>query len=398
MKRLLLILLAFGLFVACEDSDPLTDSGNKLLPDYGEIHRDTLYAVADTFLVKGKIDNGFGTKLLLGSYNGFEARPLMKFFYFPADTFILDTVKVLLYSDSRYGDGQTEITGNAYLVTEDWEKDVNANEDWIYQNNIDMSGLTSVPFTLQPGDTMEYALVLPDTLVKVWRDTTGGGQNYGLLLDFDMADHIIEFSSAEIITGPKLVTMYHARGSDSVLSDTVYAGSDAYLLDYTGTFDTDKRYVVSGYTVHSFFQFELDRIPQTAQIVHADFYFQIDSVNSVLNEDKVNTMYVRDVTTDFSLLRQGVYEIDSSFARSLDYSVPLSEQKPKVLALAAEEQPDVAKYFLQSLVNGTIDYGSFYLQFTNEYDEVSLMVIEGVRDNNPPYLIVEYFDTPKTRL
>ena len=398
MKKVLLSLMIMIFFWACEDSAPLSDVGNKRLIDYGTIYRDTLYAAADTSIVMGKIDNGYSPKLLLGSYAGFEARPLMKFFRFPADTFVIDSVKLLLRSNSNFGEANSDVSGKIYMITASWAKDVNKDESWDYQANIETSTLTTASFSLQPADTGTYQIVLPDTLIKIWQDTTGGDKNNGILIDFESADHIIELLSAEVLYGPRMVTMYHAPGQDSVYSDTVYAGSDAYLVNYTGSFNPQQRLVVSGYPVHSFFKFNLNLIPQTAQISNVDFHFNIDTVNSILNISKAKTLFIRTVTTDFNLLKQGQFEVDSSFTISSKYSVALSEESENIMSLDPTVQADAGQYFIQSLINKNINYGSFYLQYVSEYYDISVMALEGVNSSNPPYLIVEYYDTPKPRL
>ncbi|MCK5032005.1 MAG: hypothetical protein KAS18_00185, partial [Calditrichia bacterium] len=108
MKQLLFITLAvLSLIYSCVDSDSIFDADNI---DKGEVRRDTLTATDSRFIEHGKINTGFSTKLLLGNFNDFECRFLVKFSTLPDDSISLDSVYFLIQSMSSIGNLNQDIS------------------------------------------------------------------------------------------------------------------------------------------------------------------------------------------------------------------------------------------------------------------------------------------------
>ena len=109
---------------SCIEGDPLHDiTGNRI--NNGGFYLDTLYAITDTMIVEGKISTAFSGKLLLGSYSDFETRFLIRFPDVPADSFQIDSLRLILSSVSNQGEPLSPLTGSTYMVTEDWDESVN---------------------------------------------------------------------------------------------------------------------------------------------------------------------------------------------------------------------------------------------------------------------------------
>ena len=271
--------------------------------------------------------------------------------------------------------------------------------------NIDYSPETSAAFSIGDPDTTlytDYSIELPVKLVEIWQDTTGDDQNHGILVDFTSAGFIREFSSREGFFStrvPRMVFVYHEAGKDSTISDTLVATLDASLIDYTGNFDEDKIYISSGYTTRAFFEFDFDSIPKNANISSVNFFYDKDSLNSIINDNRSHNIYMRNVTTDFSTLPG--YEIDSTFLYSVRHNILLSEEFSSGLSLDDNLRADAGQYFVQDFINDFVQHGSFFLQYINEGADISVYAIKGVDYPDKamrPRLIIEYFLNPDGRL
>lgn len=404
-KKLICTLLPIALIIgACTESAPLSDENRDLLNAYGEIVSDTLYAEADTFLVEGKVNTGRSPKLSLGSYADFESRVLLKFSILPPDTMVFDSLRLILSAPGDFGEFSGNLTGNAYRVTSEWSESVNTDEAWDYRSNIDYSPETTASFSLPDMDTTVYTdfdIDLPVSLMGFWQDTVGGDNNHGLLLDFTSTGFIREFSSREgpfPTRRPRIVYVYHAAGTDSTIRDTILASQDAALIDFKGSFNTDNLYVTSGYAARSFFKFNFDSIPPTANMTSVRFFYTRDSLNSVLNSRRDHHIFMRNVTTDFNKLPE--FEIDSTFMLSSRHTVVLYDRDDGLI-LDDRFRANVAQYFIQDFINEFVDHGSFFLQYTNEGNDVSVYAIQGVDAQDKarrPHLILEYYINPRGRL
>ena len=388
-------------FWSCIEGEPLHDiTGERI--DSGGIYLDTLYASADTTIIEGKVTTAFSGKLLLGSYKEFDTRFLIRFPNIPADSFQIDSLKLILNSVSNQGEASEPINGTAYMVTEDWEESVNKDESWNWKEKIDLSAETTSDFELSEEAEKTHIIDLSNNLANNWQDTTSGGNNFGLLLDFNSASYIKEFGStnnSDDIPIPRLVVVYYNHSLDSVMHDTLAADKDASLIDFKGTFDPDLLQLISGYSVKSFFKFDINQIPKNAALATMRFILYRDVENSVINENIQETMNLRTATSDYNSLPS--YQIDSTFVFSIFHGVILNEISTNILDVAPANRGSNSQNFMQSLVNGDILLGSFMVQYRNEWDGVSVYAI---RDSDTddismrPKIIVEYYDIPTPRL
>jgi len=400
-KLIIVSLLLISTMWSCIEGDPLHDiTGERI--NNGGIYLDTLYAISDTSIVEGKISTAFSNKLLLGRHSDFESRILIRFPRVPADSFQVDSLRLILNSTSNLGETPTPLTGTTYMVTEDWEESINEDESWRWQDVIDNSPETSATFEI--GDRIEtsHMIDLPVSLLDTWQDTTGGGNNFGILVNFDNAPYIKEFgstnnSSFDLL--PRLVAVYYNASLDSTIHDTLFADKDASLIDFTGNFDTETTQIVSGYSVKSFFKFDLSEISQKAAFATMRFILYRDVLNSVINREFTEEMYLRAATSTYDALPS--YEIDSTFVINFYHNVVLTEISSNVLDISRLERGRNSQNFLQDIINGEIAYGSFMVQYRNELQGISVYAVKGADAsdiNQRPKLIFEYYDIPNPRL
>lgn len=386
---------------ACIDGDPLhvitrSDDNN------GNVFRDTLYALEDTSIVEGKISTAFGTKLLLGTHADFEARFLLEFGSLPADTFQIDSLRLMLTAVSNQGEALVPIIGSAYRVTEAWGESVNEDENWDYTTKIDYSPDLTANFEISEETASYHIIDLPPALMDAWRDTVGGDNNHGLLLDFNDAGYIKEFRSVDAAFSgerPRLISVYYDSAVDSVVHDTSFVNIDASLIDFKGIFDPNIINISSGYSVRSFFKFDLSSIPKLAVMSTFDFVLKRDTLNSVINTNTTERFSLRTVTSDYEDLP--VYEVDSTYTTNFFFSVQMVESSTGVLQIDPIERGNAAQNFFQAIVNGDINYESFLVHYKIESNDISVYSVKNSSDPNPedrPMLIYEYYVIPEPRL
>jgi hypothetical protein len=400
-KILYLILTILLFHFGCTDS-VLDDKNQSTLDAYGELKRDTLYAIEDTFFTGGKVNTGQSNYLMVGSYSDYHTSFLIKFSKLPADTINVDTLRLTLRKASTLGDSSNILSGVIYRVTEEWAESVNADSGWEMLSSIDYSPLTSTRFTVSGEDSSGLVFDLPTSLVDIWRDTTAGNQNFGLLFTFDGAESIIKFYSGESAadsTIPRLIYIYRKGTSETVTYDTAYASQDASLIDFDGTLDANMIYAGAGYFVYSFIRFDFSNIPQGALISTANFFFTKSIENSIIDDDLFQGAYLRDVTTDYRDLP--VFQIDSSFTQNIYNNILLSEETESQLSLAENRRGGAGSQFIQSIINGQVAYGSFYIEHYAKTQGISLYAMESVA--NPelslrPFLVIEYYLPPNPRI
>jgi hypothetical protein len=385
---------------SCIEGDPLHDiTGERI--NNGGIYLDTLYAISDTSIINGKISTATSSKLLLGAHSDFETRFLIRFQGIPADSFQVDSLRLILTSISNQGETLSPLTGTMYMVTEDWEESVNEDENWRWQDVVDYSPETSRTFELSDQIETTHTIDLPTALMDTWQDTTGG-YNYGLLADFTSGPYIKEFGSTNSSTFnliPKMVAVYYDASLDSTIYDTLIADKDASLIDFTGIFDPDLTQMVSGYSVKSFFKFDLNDIPRSAAFGTMRFILNRDVPNSVINNDITESMYLRIATSNYNALPS--YEIDSTFVISFYHNVVLNEISSDILDIPLTDRGKSSQNFLQDIINGDIAFGSFMVQYRNERQGVSVYAVKSADEsdiNQRPKLIFEYYDIPNPRL
>jgi len=400
MKKLyytiILILIAL---MSCEDSSPIADpSGGQI----GELYRDTLVAINDTFIVGEKVSTGLSPRLFIGSHNDVESRALIKFSTLPDDSIVVDSLYLLLQSVSHYGDSSGNIDIKIKLITKSWGEKANTDDSWSYQNDASDDPETTTNYTISTEDSLLYTIKLPDTLVSIWRDTTVEDKNHGLLLDFENANYIKEFASENSTIIPKIVYVYQNSQNDSTIRDTIGAAFDASVVDYSGNLVSDSlMYITSGYTHHAFVKFDFNEIPglDSSIISNVNFIFTRDSLASDVNVSKTNVFYFRTVTTPYNDLPS--FNVDSTFTLNLFHNITLVENEYDKIEIESIRRGETGQYFIQSIINESIEYGSFMLHYIGEGSAISVYALKGtkgIKESNKPKMIIEYYKIPNSRL
>jgi hypothetical protein len=184
-----------------------------------------------------------------------------------------------------------------------------------------------------------------------------------------------------------------------VIHDTVNVSQDASLIDFDGILEPNSIYIGAGYSIYSFVRFDLSVIPSNALISTTDFFFTKNADNSLIDENLFQGGYLRDVTTDYQELP--FFLLDSTFDQNIYYNILLSEETENQLSLAENRRGGAGSQFIQSIVNGEVAYGSFYLEHYAETLGISLYAIESVENPDPglrPFMVIEYYLPPDPRI
>jgi hypothetical protein len=292
------------------------------------------------------------------------------------------------------------LDGEIKLVTKEWNENVNTDIDFSYMNDVSNSPATTQAFSFAAQDSVYYSIAIPDTIISIWQDTTNGGNNHGLLVDYTSADYVKIFSSENSNAIPRLVYVYQNATQDSTIRDTVLATQDASLIEFTGNLQSDSLlYITSGFSHRAFIEFDLESLPKNILISHANLVLNQDSTQTITDTTSSNNFYVRVVTTPLSELPS--YNADSTFFSNSNYNISLTETIEKQLNVPSADRGKTGKYFLQSLINEQIAYGSFLIHYVGEGITISQYAIKGVDnivEKNRPKLIIEYFTIPDTRI
>ena len=87
---------------------------------------------------------------------------------------------------------------------------------------------------------------------------------------------------------------------------------------------------------------------------------------------------------------------------NLNYNVSLSENITNQLQISSSLQGETGRFFIQSIINKDIKYGSFLLHYVGEGNTISQYALKGanefIKESNRPKMIIEYFKIPQSRI
>jgi len=416
------LLMSLSLILSCkEEPHKLTANiYDNNLP--GVVKDTTLYAIQDTFYFKtSKINTQFSLRLGLGSINGIEARPILRFTNFDVLPNIIqvDSAWIKIFGNgSQAGASTNPIASRLHPVRNVWVS--NIDSVWSnYSDNIDNTILLG-QLDIAPDDSNNYTYELTQEgidLVNIWTDTsTATEENYGFIIDFDNADFIQYFSAINSGADPQLIVRYTVPDDTTVYRDTLSATFDAYL--YQGDFSRiDDRNYVSSLIVHStLLDFGLDdflaSIPEEAvpdiSILSANIELPVDLNNSLLDPTYNLSNYVTlnltselsdpDVVVDST---SGFFAATREWASDSSFIQIASDANRKTLASMIRQQlfnQDQFKGFVISLIDNASDISN---RIGNEKEQFSYLALYTFRESDlkkRARLIIKYWEPASPRL
>ncbi len=384
-------------FIRCSENP--VNLGEKALPDpelSGKLLKDTLYANVLTSVKKAehlKTDNT--SRLLIGKFQGFQFRPIIKFtkpVAFPNKVYV-HKATVALIVRSVQGDTLIPYQFSAFRITEDWAD--NTEDIWTdYRTSIDMTTpIGTVTLEGRAQDTL-YLSLTDTALVATWTDTGSAIPNYGFLLDFDDShpDFIIEFRAH-----PKLIIEYEVELNTVLRKDSSFAVSDAFLID--GDFnrlDTSQYHYVSTLRPRNLllgfdFQQFVDRFPDGVLITSVNLHLPFVKEKSWIHPEYGANLHLLALTRP---LTSGELNYDTTLAPiSFDR---LGLDSTYLQIAAGTERRNFAIQYLQRWFKEERPYEGFLIEFRNQVDYFSYFAVPKL-EQAVPFLIVYYWIPPGTR-
>jgi len=365
--------------------------------DLGSVRKATLHSVDLQFSFEDTMTTtGSSPNLSIGTFSNIDTKTLIKFESFPnPDSLTILDAALILRTSVVTGNvaGQT-FEATVHRVTADWEEAsvraetfgeafdptplANATIHSIYR--VDSLNVERVRFDLGEDGT---------ELIRQWADSTSGVNNFGFLIDSNGADFIKQFYSTEFFTGsraPQLeVTVRVQRtGADTTLTTT--AMSDAYLVERGPGYmlPDGPLYVDHIFSRQSIIRFDLSQIPRESTINRAEFIFNIEQDNSVLNSDGFSVQLVQ---LDNAVTTPDLFEVGSN-ASALS-SVPNVQESTTTVSVPIRS-------ILQAWVNEVIENNGLLLRSATPGKDVSYIAVAPCESDTTrcPRLVVDYTVPP----
>ncbi len=384
--RIVTVFAALLLFLTACQNDP-DPTGIGLVPDSDLIgalqfdsQRDSsaLRSAVYPFVIK----HGSSTSLSVGEADGYSARALLRWSYFPESIGrggrIVSASVRLRSQPFHIGDITSSYRLEARKITSFWNSFTFSTAEW---DSFTFESTPAGAFEGSFGEADSIDFALDSTLVRTWFvaviDTNV--KNYGILLEAP-AGGIRSFHSVDAGAGlaPELTIIMEMNG----VLDTVRGESsdDTYIA--TGPLREDAQRIVlqSGTSVRGQLFFDLSAIPPASIINYATLYLTMDPA--------LGTAHYRGAD---SVL---VYESVDSTANILSSSgvvTRLDDSMPGVLT--AEGLPIIRA--VQNWVNRKGNYG-FVLVAMNENTDLDRFALYGAdaAADKRPRLVVTYTSKP----
>jgi len=394
----LIVLLVIFLLQCSENPVQLSDDQVIDPVRQGTFVTDTLYADFDTTYAQPKPLSTLGaTRLLVGSFQNFTLRPIVRFNFNPLK-FKVQSATIQFISRGVTGDFPQEFEVTAYPITQKWTD--NTDSIWSqYAPNIDFSRpIGRMTITTAPDDTLELALT-DTSLLNFWADSVGAEQNFGFTLDFSSANFIKSFQSLD-----SLKVKFISAGDTVVKSESVTL-FDAFLVEGQVPQVAGRDILATLKPRVAVLHFDVDTLlrknPQGVIINSTNLEWGFDPSNTFVNSALQANFRILKLTSD---LTDPNFQIDSSFVQIPANAVALSqftEDSVHIEVKNGSSRAGFAQRFVQEALRDSSGITGFLVEFINKKDFLSHFAFYRSNDPDPanrPRLIVNYWIPPKPRL
>lgn len=393
------------LWMGCNDN-PLELPNETYTPqNVGSVKDTTLFAVSDTtYLVQTHLSTDFSDRLLIGTVDNFQARPIMRFTTLP-DSALFQEIKIRFVSAGTLSvnPGQA-FTATAYPVLNKWES--NTDSVWTdYQQNFDASKpLGDVQISTATSDTL-YLILNQNGIdeFNAWSSAISNDANPGIILDFSAADFIKYFTSRNSSENPMLVFTYKNSPNDTtVIADSVIATFDAVVYQGAPTPVANRNYASSFAVYNSLYKFDLEnflsKFPGGVEIISANLQLWVDRGNTLLDPHFGADLRVFKLTSE---IENSSVVIDSSTSRIIQFS-QWSADSSFLEVNSGGERQRLARQIIQPQLIGLQDnkpYGLAvgFLNNNTHYSYFAFYKRNAGSAARRPRLILKYQIPPETR-
>ncbi len=382
---LTLILIVSFTLLHCSDEPNAVGIGQLQGGDFVSVK--SFNSLSDSAVVTGSafkrhINAGWSSVLLIGKYQGYEARALMKFYSIP-DTLGSATVSsaTVTLHPRHYtlGDSSGILSFSAFKITQPW---TSGGVTW---DSITAASYDAAPvgtFSGTVNDTTAITFALDTALVGEWLrnavDTTTQPLIRGIILIAKTNTAVRAFGSFESDSLPKLEIAYTKDGYSDTL--TLSYGESAFIADVVLPSDPQLLFLQSGVAYRAQLKFDVSKIPQRVFVNNAAVELTLNRSASRLSTqytDSLIVQFLKDASPD---------SMESSYAigKRLDSGKDVYTFTGTVVTRA-----------VQRWVNGTANNGLLFRPHSEAYDlNLYTIVAPTVADSTRPRLKVTYTTLP----
>lgn len=380
----LILIISFTL-LQCRDEPNAVGIGQLQGGDFVSVK--SFNSLTDSAVVTGSafkrhINAGWSSALLIGKYQGYEARALMKFSGIP-DTLggaIVSSAKVTLHPmHYTLGDSSAILSFSAFKITQSWTS-----------SGVTWDSITTASYDITPAgtfsgtvnDTTAITFALDTALVQEWLQNAVDSSKRTLIQGIILVAHtnasVRTFSSFESDSLPKLEIAYTKDGYSDTL--TLSYGESTFIADVVLPSDPQLLFLQSGVAYRTQLKFDVSKIPQRVFVSNAVVELTLNRSASRLSTqytDSLIVQFMKDASPD---------SMESSYAigKRLDNGKDVYTFTGTVVTRA-----------VQRWVNGTANNGLLFRPYSEAYNlDLYAIVAPTVGDSTRPRLKVTYTTLP----
>lgn len=422
------LLLIAVLMMQCEEN-PV----DLRVPDReGRIVSDTLYGTIDnTYRIDKTISTLAADRLMIGSHAGFTFRPIIRFINFPTDIEIQEAW-IEFVALAQAGDMPSDFIATAYPVRELWLTDTStvwSDPESNIDRSVSLGELTVTPE--DPADTtgtpdtlrFEFTTAGIDTLnrwVAAVEDTNI--TNAGMILESPMAGFVREVQARNATTRQGIHIFFrYLDDNDSLVTDSLLAESDAFLIDGDWSFDPgflQEHTVVTTYSnpYVAVVRFNIDtlltRYPEGALVESANLQMPVNLAQSVLPGESgfdpgLHIYPLRSPVTDPDVEVDSAFVGLGSFGPVSELGIVLmnrySDDDRYIEVQGGSERQELAINYIQRRLNEPVadsTFSGFYIEVRRQFQYPAAYAFYRANSADParrPRLIVNSLQLPEER-
>jgi hypothetical protein len=374
-----LLFLFWIIFLTCSDNPLTLEYGldNPLLQ--GEVRDTVLYATKDTtYLIQSKLYNQSSSRLPIGSYKGFESRPILRFILNLPDSAIFTRAILRLKSDGILSDGNpADFAVTAYPVLNSWV----SNYDSVWSDYTQNFDPTRPLGEVVVGPALEdtFSIELNEEalgLLSMWADTSKIEENGGLILDFTEANYIHYLTSinveSEVLTiDPMLIFDYHTPTDATTQTDSASATYDAFIYGVDIPTIPERNYLSTQANYSTLIKFDLEgmleKYSKGIDVLSANLYLPVDKENSLMGENNVVNLFVQKL---FSDINTPEVILDSSFTYLMTFNQWTADSS-FIEIISGDERKNFARYVIQSQLIDLTSSSALIIDFQDKISHYS---------------------------
>jgi hypothetical protein len=271
--------------MGCNEEPTSVGIGLLSSKDFVQVDTATVTTVSGTTFRK-RINTGSSSSIMVGKFQGYEARALLRFNGIP-DTLRSATVVsayLILKANYRFGDPQGNISFSVNKMVQGWSE---YGVTWDSISTASYVQTMTPPFSGAIADTDSVAISLDPSLMKDWFQAVADSHAvYGIILvPTDASNKIVGFNSFQSTDASKVPQLVVAFSTATVRDTLVLAtGQDVYIANIDNlNSDPNLLYVQAGVAYRSMVKFDVSSIPSHVGIHQAVLELTLDRSTSILS-------------------------------------------------------------------------------------------------------------------